>query len=603
MASVAQPATDLVPVPRRLIDARLLRLCGWSVGLGLAAALAAQVLTRLIALITNLSFFLRLSVEPVSPSDNQLGLWVVVPPIIGALIVGYLARYGSPAIRGHGIPEAMEQVLINESRIPARMTWLKPLSAAFSIGTGGPFGAEGPIIATGGALGSLLGQLTHITAGERKTLLAAGAAAGMSATFGSPVSAVLLSIELLLFEFRPRSLIPVVLASITADGIRIMIEGVAPVFAMPDLLRPTGAALVTYVAIGAFMGVAAAAMTRILYLIEDGFEHLPIHWMWWPALGAVAVGVIGYFSPRTLGVGYSNIGDLLSNRFALSAALFLCATKFASWSISLGSGTSGGTLAPIFTIGAALGLGIGQALNHLLPQAGIDPRVAALVGMASLFAGASRAMLTSAVFAFETTLQPLGLLPLLGGCAMSYLVASSISRYSIMTEKIARRGVIAPNEYLADYLDRVLVEEIASEEVVALRDSQTVAEARNWIEEKYAERNHQGFPVLDERGVLRGVVTRRHFMEGDHPQDATIGSLVKRLPVYVYSDCTVREAADHMVRHGVGRLPVVRRDNPRQLAGIITRSDILSVYERRLQDSTPAAPTAWPRQRKRDKVK
>ena len=587
----------LAPPVQLIVDGRLLQLCAWAIGLGLTAAVAAQILVRLIAFITNFAFFQRLSLESVSPADNQLGLWVLLPPIVGALFVGLMARYGSPAIRGHGIPEAMEQVLTNESRIPARLTWLKPLSAAISIGTGGPFGSEGPIIATGSALGSLLGQLIKTTASERKTLLAAGAAAGMAATFGSPVSAVLLAVELLLFEFRPRSLIPVVLASAAADGTRILIEGVGPVFPMPDLTTPTAIALIVYVAIGALMGVAAAGVIRITYAIEDAFEHLPIHWMWWPVIGALAIGIIGYLAPRTLGVGYANITDSLAGQFTVQAALILVVMKFVSWSVSLGSGTSGGTLAPLFTVGAGLGLAIGTLLNTWFPQAGIDPRVAALVGMASLFAGASRAMLASAVFAFETTLQPLGLLPLIGGCATSYLIASLISRNSIMTEKIERRGIRAPLEYLADYLDLVTVAEIASKQVVTLRRDQLVGETRAWLDSDEQRSRHQGYPVVDARGVLVGVVTRRDLMQTYHPDTDTVESLIRRLPAYVYDTSTARDAADQMVRHDIGRLPVVSRENPRNLVGIVTRSDILSVYERRLRDSEPIHPrTHWRRE-------
>src|SRR6185369_7801446 len=204
-----------------------------------------------------------------------------------------------------------EQVLYNQSRVPPRMLFLKPLSAAIAIGTGGPFGAEGPIIATGGALGSFVGQVLSTTTVERKTLLAAGAAAGMAATFGSPVSAVLLAVELLLFEYRPRSLIPVALAAVTATGVRIAANGSGPVFAMRDLAQPGGAALAAYIALGAVMGIAAVVVTKLLYAIEDGFEKLPVHWMWWPALGAIVVGVVGYFSPHTFGVGYENIETVL----------------------------------------------------------------------------------------------------------------------------------------------------------------------------------------------------------------------------------------------------------------------------------------------------
>jgi chloride channel protein, CIC family len=501
-----------------------------------------------------------------------------------------MARYGSQAIRGHGIPEAMEQVLTNQSRIPARLTFLKPISAAISIGTGGPFGAEGPIIATGGALGSLVGQIVRTTPGERKTLLAAGAAAGMAATFGSPVSAVLLAVELLLFEFRPRSIIPVAMASSAAAGIRMVFEA-GPAFKMPLPIPPGMTALAIYILLGALMGLVSVAVTRIVYGIEDAFERLPIHWMWWPAIGAVVVGVVGWLAPRTLGVGYQNITDIVSESLPLKTIGFLCLMKFISWSISLGSGTSGGTLAPLFTIGGGLGALVGAAAAGILPDAGIDVRIAALVGMAALFAGASRAMLASAVFAFETTLQPLGLLPLLGGCAASYLISCLLMRNSIMTEKIARRGVHAPAEYMADMLDQVLVRQICSPGVIALNGDDTLGTVRQWLASGAAGTSHQGFPLLDENQTLVGVLTRRNLLDPSQADDRQIRELVRRAVKYVYDDCTARQAADHMVNHGIGRLPVVSRDLPHRVLGMVTRSDILSVYRRRIDEALAEAPT------------
>ena len=414
------------PRPEPLLTHRVLLMSGLAIGLGIAAALIARLLTALIGLVTGLAFYGRVSTDLVSPADNKLGLWVIFVPVVGGLIVGVMARYGSKAIRGHGIPEAMEQVLLNQSRIPPRLTFLKPISSAIAIGTGGPFGAEGPIIATGGALGSFVGQVLHTTADERKTLLAAGAAAGMSAIFGSPVSAVILAVELLLFEFRPRSLIPVALASVAAAAMRYAALGSAAVFAMPNLAQPSREALAFYLVLGAFMGLVSVGVTKLVYGVEDAFEKLPIHWMWWPAIGGVAVGVVGYFAPQTLGVGYENIEQLLNGQLVGRALIVLCVLKFVSWVIALGSGTSGGTLAPLFTVGGALGASIGATFASLLPRVGIDPRIAGLVGMAAIFAGASRALLASVVFAFETTLQPLGLLPLLGGCAAAYLVSVAV---------------------------------------------------------------------------------------------------------------------------------------------------------------------------------
>ncbi|HET7234053.1 MAG TPA: chloride channel protein, partial [Longimicrobium sp.] len=463
------------------VDGRTVWLCGISVVVAMAAAVVAEVLTRLIGLITNLAFYGRLDSRFVSPAGHHLGAAVMVVPVVGALIVGVMARCGSAAIRGHGIPEVMEKVLHGESRIPPRLLFLKPLSAAVAIGTGGPFGAEGPIIATGGGLGSLVGQVLRVTADERKILLAAGAAAGMAATFGSPVSAVLLAVELLLFEYRARSVIPVALAASAATGVRLALMGTGPVFPMPLPAQPGGAALASYVVLGGLIGLLAAGITRVVYAIEDAFERIPLHWMWWPAIGAVVVGVIGYVEPRTLGVGYSNIQGILGGTIVGKALLLLVALKFISWAVYLGSGTSGGTLAPLFTIGGGVGAMAGAAAAAALPALGMDPHVAGLVGMAAIFAGASHALLASVVFAFETTRQPMGLLPLLGGCAAAYLISCLAMRNSIMTEKIARRGVHAAGEYVADFLATVVVRDCMSPAVITLAADQSLAEARDFL--------------------------------------------------------------------------------------------------------------------------
>ena len=582
-------AAARMPRPYRPLERRVLWISALALAIGLAAALVARVLTALIGLITNLAFYGRLSASFASPAGNHLGWWVVAVPVAGGLVVGVMARFGSRAIRGHGIPEAMEQILLNESRIPPRVTWLKPLSSAVAIGSGGPFGAEGPIIATGGALGSLVGQLLHVTADERKTLLAAGAAGGMAAVFAAPVSAVLLAIELLLFERRARSLIPVALAAVSATGLRLVLEGGAAMFPMPGVATPGLAALAACVVLGLLVGLVSVAVTRIVYAIEDAFEQLPIHWMWWPALGGLVVGVIGYFAPLTLGVGYANIAAIVAGQVGLAALASLCLLKFLSWSIALGSGTSGGTLAPLFTIGGALGALLGLAAARWAPWLHLDPRLAALVGMAALFAGASRAVLTSVVFAFETTQQPHGLLPLLGGCMAAYLVSGLLMRTTIMTEKIVRRGVRVPSEYVADYLDQVLVRDACSREVVSLRTDQAVSEVRAWLQAGGRDAQHQGFPVLDAQGHVRGVVTRRVLLDPHVPDATVIGDLLRQArPIVVREDHSLREAADHMVEADIGRLVVVAADDSRRMVGILTRGDLLAAHRQRLREARHA---------------
>lgn len=445
-----------------VVNKRVLYLSIQAIVNAIIIGLIARLLVYLIDFVTNIAFYGKFSIQSASPSGHHLGMAVILVPIIGSVIVGVMARYGSKAIRGHGIPEAMEKIILEESRIPPIITFLKPLSAAISIGTGGPFGAEGPIIATGGAFGSVTGQWMHISSTERKIILAAGACAGMSAIFGSPLAAVLLAIELLLFEFSPRSIIPVTLACITGAGMHILLFESRPVFEMPAIPTPSDSALVVYVVFGLIIGVVASLVSKSVYAMEDLFEKLPIHWMWWPAIGAVAVGVVGYFAPVTMGVGYSNIQHLLTGSLPLQMLLVLCFLKYISWVVALGSGTSGGTLAPLFTIGGALGALLGTYALQLFPSLGINVATAALIGMAAMFAGASRALLTSIVFALETTGQSNGLLPLIAACIAAYAISFFLMKESIMTEKIHRRGVKTPNAYEPDVLQQTKVQVLMS---------------------------------------------------------------------------------------------------------------------------------------------
>ncbi len=441
----------------------------------------------------------------------------------------------------------------------------------------------------------LLGQLLHITADERKTLLAAGAAAGMAATFGSPVSAVLLAVELLLFEYRPRSLIPVALATVASSAVRLGFEGSGPVFPMPEMAASTGTALAAYAVLGGLMGAVAVGVTHLAYGIEDGFERwgerLGIHWMWWPFAGALVVGIVGYVEPRTLGVGYSNITDALAGTIAGRALLILVVLKLISWAVYLGSGTSGGTLAPLFTIGGGLGAWIGAGVAAAAPALDVDPHMAGLVGMAAIFAGASHALLASVVFAFETTRQPVGLLPLLAGCAGAYLVALLLDRHSIMTMKLARRGTSVRTEYAADHLAHVLVKDAMSRTVVALRSLDTLEQVRTWLTASDGTArprpagawSHHGFPVLDEAQRLVGVLTRRDLSDPSVAPDTPIVDLIRRVPVICLEHNTLRDAADLMVVEEVGRLPVVAADDSGRVVGIVTRSDLLAAHAPRLR--------------------
>ncbi len=560
----------------RFNQRRLLTISALSFIIAVCVSFIAKLLVYLIDLFTNISFYGRFSFHSSGPADNDLGVFVIVVPVIGGLIVGLMAYYGSKAIRGHGIPEAMEQILTNQSRIKPAITYLKPLSAAISIGTGGPFGAEGPIIATGGALGSTIGQLLKISHNERKILLAAGATAGMSAIFGSPIAAIFLAIELLLFEFSPRSFIPVALACITgAAGHDLLFEGL--VFPMSAIDPPSNTALFVCSIIGIVIGLTSVVITKGVYLIEDLFEKLPMHWAWWPALGGLAVGIVGYFNPRTLGVGYNNITEVLSGSLPLNFVISLGLLKLLSWAISLGSGTSGGTLAPLLTIGGAFGAVLGMLVQQWYPAGELTIPLAALIGMSAMFAGASRAFLTSIVFALETTGQFNALLPLLAACTASYFVSYFIMENTIMTEKIARRGVKTPHSYEPDILDKITVGQSLKDDGIIIGEENTIGEVRDWLDKESDYRSNY-FIISSQSGEYKGLLSSSNLYSHHHQENKKVISLVKRHDIFISHDQSLRQAVDKMAKENVDVLPVISGEN-KNIIGVLSYRDILGSYK------------------------
>jgi H+/Cl- antiporter ClcA/predicted transcriptional regulator len=568
---------------------RLLLISSLAILVAISISFIAKGLVFLINLITNISFHGSFSIASSSPAGNSLGLWVILIPAVGGIIVGLMALFGSKAIRGHGIPEAMEQILTNQSKIRPSITYLKPISSAISIGTGGPFGAEGPIIATGGALGSTLGQLLKITHHERKILLACGATAGMSAIFGSPIAAIFLAIELLLFEFSPRSIIPVTLACITgAAGHHLLFEQ-GPVFAMGELITTaSNTALAVYSVLGIIIGVIAVMVTKIVYFIEDSFEKIPIHWMWWPAIGGMVVGVVGYFAPRTLGVGYENITDILSGNMSLQVLLVLCILKFVSWAFALGSGTSGGTLAPLLTIGGATGALLGTVVLYLFPSSGITIPLAALVGMSAMFAGASRAFLTSIIFALETTGQFNAILPLLATCGASYIISFFFMENTIMTEKIARRGVKTPDSYEPDILEKILVAQVMEKNGLVISEDNNVQEVIDWLN-KEPDYSSNYFIISNIDSEYKGILSTSNLFSRHHKPDMLIGSLVKRKHISVGINSNLKNAVEIMANENIDVLPVLSNEN-NNIIGIVSYQHIISSYKHGIEEHTKKNP-------------
>jgi chloride channel protein, CIC family len=563
------------------VEARVLKIAALAVPIGAVAAVCALILLRLIALFTNIFYFGRFSIASNSPAANHLGWFAIFVPVIGTTIVGFMARYGSERIRGHGIPEAIESILLNGSRIEPKVALLKPVSAAISIGSGGPFGAEGPIIMTGGAFGSMVAQMFHLTSAERKTLLVAGAAAGMSATFAAPVSSVLLAIELLLFERKPRSIIPVALASGTAALARQFLLGQGPLFpAVPHASYFSPLTLLCCVLAGVLCGLVAIPLSNSVYLFEDLFGKLPIHWMWWPAIGGLAVGLGGLVFPQALGVGYDVIGQLVQGDRALRLVLGVLIVKWLIWSIALGSGTSGGVLAPVMMIGAAFG----ALLSYGLPQMG--PGFWVMICIGGTLSAALRVPLTAIVFTVEQTHDWNILLPLLIGCVVSYAVSTLLLRRSILTEKVARRGYHLSAEYSVDPLELLYVREVMRTNFAALPESLRVSEVEHSLRSDHRKAQRL-VPVVDGSGILYGIVTRSDLEKRsaalELDVDPRLGEFARPATAEAYPDEPLRVVVHRMAESGVTRMPVLERHS-RLLVGIISLEDLLKARTRHLEE-------------------
>lgn len=567
----------------------ILRLVPLAVLIGVLGAGISLALLDMIGFFTNLFYYQRISVHLVSPNANTLGWIAIVIPVGGGLIVGIMARYGSEQIRGHGIPEAMERILINGSKVQPRLAILKPISSAISIGTGGPFGAEGPIILTGGAVGSIVGQLFHLTAAQRRSLLVAGAAAGMSAVFGTPVAATLFGVELLAFEFRPRSMVLIGIAAATADGLRMAMASAhlvtpQPIFPVPGHAPLGGVALLGAAGVGVACGFAAWLMTQAVYRFEDLFKNLTghIHWMWWPMIGGLIIGLGGLIDPRALGVGYDSIHAELLGELGVGALVSLFVVKLVIWSGALGSGTSGGILAPIMMMGAALG----GVLGHALP--GASPGVWALLGLSGAMAGVTRSPFTAIIFAFELTHDQNSLLALLVAATLAHLVSVLVLKRSILTEKVARRGFHVMREYSVDPLEATFVREVMEADVYTVSPERLMPDLYRTLAEGSAARRQRLYPVVDAPGRLVGIVPWSHVLaDRSHPQRTAADAMVPPRAV-AFPDEILRSIADRMASLELGVLPVVDRSDPTRLLGLISQFDLLRARQKLLEEERTA---------------
>lgn len=569
-------------------DKRVIMLSIMALFIGALSALVAKVLVWLIAEFTNLTFYHRLSPEFVSPAGHHLGKWVILAPVVGGLIIGLMARYGSEKIRGHGIPEALEAILFGRSRMEPKVALLKPLSSAISIGTGGPFGAEGPIIMTGGAIGSLVAQMFHLSSAERKTLLVAGAAGGMAAIFAAPVAAVLMAVELLLFEWRPRSFIPVAIAAAVAAALRVPLLGAGPIFPVIAHAPLGSEGLVIAFIVGIVAGLASGLLTALVYAFEDLFAKLPIHWMWWPAIGGLFVGIGGYLDPRVLGVGYETIHSLLRGELVGSVVIGLLIGKALVWSISLGSGTSGGVLAPLLIMGGALG----AIEAHWIPIG--DAGLWVAISMAAMMGGTMRSPLTAMVFTLELT-HDLNILPaLLVSCIAAHGLTVLMLRRSILTEKIARRGFHITREYSVDPLAVFRVEEVMDRKAPVINAEMKVSELADLIARHDPQvSGRQGTLIVDETENLVGIITRGDVvraLENSANGDLTVLEAGTQDLIVAYPDEILHDAVTKLVRNNIGRLPVVSRVAPHRILGYLGRASVMTARLRRVEEEHDREP-------------
>lgn len=561
---------------------RVLVLCALAVPIGALGAVVAKVLLWLIALFTNIAFFHRFSAEPALLQGHHFGLWGVCVPVIGGLIIGLMARYGSDKIRGHGIPEALEAILLGRSLIQPKVAVLKPISSAVSIGTGGPFGAEGPIIMTGGAFGSMFAQLFHLTAAERKTLLVAGAAAGMAAVFATPIAAVLLAVELMLFEWKPRSFVPVAVAAVVASVLRVPLLGAGPIFPVPLHTALPGSALLIALLVGGCVGLASGLLTNLVYTCEDLFEKLPVHWMWWPAIGGVVVGLGGLLDSRVLGVGYETIHSLMRGDILGLALISLLFGKAIVWAVALGSGTSGGVLAPLLMVGGALG----ALLGHFFHIG--DPGLWAAVGMAAMMGGTMRSPFTGTFFLLELTHDLHALPAFLVGSFAALCVTVLMLRRSILTEKLARRGQHVACEYSVDPFELMRVQDVMDEQPPLAPTDITIAQlAAQVSDESSPLSRRQATLLIDGEGHLAGIVTRGDLMKSlqRNPDGSGLAlDIAQRDVVVTQRDETLESAIARMLARDIGRLPVVDASDPRKVIGYLGRADILAARLNRQEE-------------------
>jgi CIC family chloride channel protein len=551
---------------------------------GAIAGLGAVVFRWLISSVQTLFF---------SNGAEYLGFmgpyYIILLPAVGGLIVGLIIRYGAREAKGHGVPEVMEAAALKGGRIRPRVSLVKALASSICIGSGGSVGREGPIVQIGSSMGSTLGQWLGLSDEWVRTLLACGAAGGISATFNTPIGGVFFAMEVIMGRFISPKFGYVVISSVAAQFVAYAFLGSQPSFDIIPYEMVSYWETLSYAVLGIAAALAATLFIRVLYKLEDFFDAWHIPEFLKPAIGGLGIGLIGLYSYDLFGVGYGNVfwvstmsvDQALLGEIALSSLAILLILKIAATSLTLGSGGSGGIFAPSLFIGAMLGGALGTVAHMLFPSYIAPSGAYALVGMAAVFAGATRASFTAIIMLFEMTRNYTIILPLMIAVVISTVISRALNRETIYTLKLVRRGVDLRQINKASPLREVTVEEAMTRDFPTVLPTMPIRE----LMAKLRHTGHHGFPVVDEKGELVGVVTIADVesaMAQERPSALTVKDIASRSVVVAYPDEYIHDVLVKLGTHDVGRIPVVERRNPKRLLGVLRRHDVLTAYSKTL---------------------
>jgi CIC family chloride channel protein len=549
----------------------------FSILVGALTGVGGFLFTRLIQFFTHLFF----------SQNSSFGSWkhlsVIFIPALGGLLVGPLVTYLAPEAKGHGVPEVMYAVARLKGKIRPVVALVKAIASSICIGSGGSAGKEGPIVQIGSGIGSSIAQVFKFSPEFTKVLVACGTAGGISATFGTPIAGVMFAMEVILNDFAARAFTMVVISSVTASVVAGASLGKHAFFNAPGYELVSSWELLFYAILGVLAAVVARLFVKVLYGLEDFFDKLSIPRPLKPALGGLALGLLGFFLPQIFGTGHEVTEAALWQKLSVVLLILLMFGKILATSLTLGSGGSGGVFSPSLFIGAMFGGSLGRFFNYLFPTITAGYGAYSMVGMAAVFAGATHAPITAILILFEMTGDYRIILPVMVATVISTLFASALSRETIYTIKLLRRGVDLAADQEAGVLTKYHVSDIMSFPVESIVESIPLSE----MVEKLSSTRHSGFPVVNEKEDLVGIITHEEIYESI-PFHEELGKVVRVLdvmrlsPTVAFPEERLDQAVQKLNQSGIDRLPVVLKENPKKLVGIFTHADILKAYRRLL---------------------